>query len=112
MNKNKKTVEEVKKILSTKYDCISLIAGENIIEELKAEEVDLVFNLCNGLQGDSKLAQIPGILEFAGIPYTGSSILGHSIAINKICSSEIFRAANISTPDFIPIYSLEDLKKI
>ena len=104
-----KTVEEVKKILSTKYHCISLIAEENIIEKLKAEKVDLVFNLCNGLQGDSKLAQIPALLEFSGIPYTGSSILGHALAINKVCSSEIFRTANIPTPDFTSIYSLKDL---
>ena len=73
-----KTVEEVEKILSTKYDCISLIARENIIEELRAENVDLVFNLCNGIRGDSKLAQIPALLEFANIPYTGSSRLGHA----------------------------------
>lgn len=107
-----KTVEEIQKILSTKYDCISLIAGENIIEELKAEKVDLVFNLCNGIKGDSKLAQIPALLEFAGIPYTGSSVLGHAIAINKICAAEIFKAANIPTPDFVPIYSLKDLEDL
>ena len=107
-----KTVEEVEKILSTKYDCISLIARENIIEELRAENVDLVFNLCNGIRGDSKLAQIPALLEFANIPYTGSSPLGHALALNKICSSKIFKAANIPTPNFVPINSLEDLNNL
>lgn len=106
------TVKEVKKILSKKYDCISLIAKDNIIERLREEEVDLVFNLCNGIQGDSKLAQIPALLEFAGIAYTGSSPLGHNLAINKILSSKIFRAANIPTPDFLSIYDLEDLEHV
>lgn len=106
----RKTVEEVKKILSKKYDCISLVADDNIINQLKTEGVDLVFNLCNGIQGDSKLAQLPALLEFANIPYTGSSILGHTLAINKIYSSKIFKARNIPTPDFISIYGLEDLK--
>lgn len=108
----RKTVEEVKKILSTKYDCISLIADDNIINQLKAENVDLVFNLCNGIKGDSKLAQIPALLEFVGIPYTGSSVLGHTLAINKIYSSNIFKTANIPTPDFIPVYDLNDLQNL
>ncbi|MCF6466774.1 D-alanine--D-alanine ligase family protein [Clostridium sp. Cult2] len=108
----RKTIEEVKEILSQKYDCISLIADDNIISQLKTENVDLVFNLCNGIRGDSKLAQLPAILEYANIPYTGSSVLGHTLAINKIYSSKIFKAANIPTPDFVSIYSIEQLKDI
>lgn len=108
----RETVEEIKKILSQKYDCISLIADDNIINHLKAENVDLVFNLCNGIEGDSKLAQVPALLEFANIPYTGSSISGHTLAINKIYSSSIFKAANIPTPAFIPVYDINDLEKI
>lgn len=106
------TVEELKKILSKKYDCISLVADENIISHLKAENVDLVFNLCNGIRGDSKLAQLPALLEFANIPYTASSILGHSLAINKLYSASIFKARNIPTPNFAAVYSVEDLKNI
>ncbi len=108
----RKTVEEVKNILSQKYDCISLIADDNIINQLKAENVDLVFNLCNGIRGDSKLAQLPALLEYANIPYTGSSILGHTLAINKVYSSKIFRAANIPTPNFVSIYNADQLKDL
>ncbi len=67
---------------------------------MREEKVDLVFNLCNGIKGDSKLAQFPAILEFANIPYTGSSVLGHTLAINKSYSSKIFKSCNIPTPDF------------
>lgn len=103
------TVDEVIRILSRKYDCISLTADDSIISRLKAENVDLVFNLCNGINGDSKLAQLPALLEFANIPYTGSSVLGHALAINKIYSSTIFRAHNIPTPNFIPVFNVNDL---
>jgi len=108
----RKTVEEIKRILSQKYDCISLVADDNIINQLKAENVDLVFNLCNGIQGTSKLAQLPALLEFANIPYTGSSILGHTLAINKIYSSSIFKATNIPTPKFIPIYHVNQFNSL
>jgi len=106
------TVQSVTEILSQKYECIDLIADDNIINKLKDENIDLVFNLCNGIEGSSKLAQLPAMLEFANIPYTGSSILGHSLAINKIVSSTVFKSNNIPTPDFISIYSLGDLKDI
>lgn len=108
----RKTLEELSSILSRKYDCISLIADDNIINQLKAENVDLVFNLCNGIKGDSKLAQLPALLEYACIPYTGSSILGHTLAINKVYSSKIFKANDIPTPDFVPIYNIDQLENL
>ena len=52
------------------------------------------------------------ILEFADIPYTGSSVLGHAIAINKTYSSTTFKAANIPTPNFTSISNIEDLENI
>lgn len=108
----RKTVEEIEQILSTKYDCISLIADHNIIGQLKAENIDLVFNLCNGIRGDSKLSQLPAMLEFANIPYTGSSILGHTLAANKSYSSKIFKNENIPTPSFSLINNIEELQDI
>lgn len=106
------TVDNLKDILQEKYDCISMIADENIISNLKKEKVDLVFNLCNGLDGNEKIAQIPAILEFSGIPYTGSSILGQALAINKIFASTIFHHSNLDIPRFHSIYNLDDLKNI
>lgn len=103
------TATDVQKILSKKYECIHLTFTDNIIQTLKKEKVDLVFNLCNGINGNSKLAQLPAVLEFANIPYTGSSILGHALAINKIYSSHIFKCHDIPTPDFIYVYDTDEL---
>lgn len=105
-----KTVESLKKILNEKYECISMVADDEIIGNLKREKVDLVFNLCNGIEGNSKIAQMPAILEFANIPYTGSSILGQALAINKIFSSKVFRHTNLDVPKFHSVYTMEDLK--
>lgn len=111
-NQKAQTVIILKEILSKRYECISLVANNNIIEVLKSENVDLVFNLCNGVDGDSKLAQFPAILEFANIPYTGSSVLGHALAINKIYSSTIFQSLGIATPKFVPVHNVGDLDNI
>lgn len=106
------TLKAIKEILAKEYDCISLVADDNIIQTLKSEKVDLVFNLCNGIQGYSRLAQLPAMLEFANIPYTGSSTLGHALAINKIFASTVFKNRNIPTPKFMSVSTLEDLEEL
>ena len=106
------TVRSIKRILSQKYDCLEFTADENIIKNLKEENIDLVFNLCNGIEGFSRLAQLPAMLEFANIPYTGSSILGHALAINKVFASTVFKSNNIPTPDFISVNSMKDIEDI
>lgn len=106
------TVKDLKKVLSKKHDCITIIADDNIIKNLRHEKVDLIFNLCNGLDGDSKLAQLPALFEFLNIPYTGSSILGHGLAINKNYSFTIFQASNVPTPKFFPVFNIEEIEDI
>ncbi|WP_352405122.1 D-alanine--D-alanine ligase family protein [Sporanaerobacter acetigenes] len=108
----KKTVAELKQVLSKKYDCIDLVLDDNIVGKLRREKVDLVFNLCNGIQGESRISQLPAILEYAGIPYTSSSPLGHGLAYNKIYSCKIFKQSDISTPDFTYVYNIKELKNM
>ncbi|MDI6600971.1 MAG: ATP-grasp domain-containing protein [Thermoanaerobacteraceae bacterium] len=106
----RETASNIKEVLSKRFECIDLIADDNIITRLKEEKVDLVFNLCNGIRGDCKLAQLPAMLEFAGIPYTGSQVIGHTLALNKRYACRVFKSMGIPTPDFIPVYSVDELE--
>lgn len=106
------TVKDLLEVLSKKYDCIRMTADDNIIKNLRYEKVDLIFNLCNGLVGDSKLAQLPALFEFLNIPYTGSSIMGHGLATNKNYSSTIFQASNVPTPKFFPVFNIKEIEDI
>jgi len=108
----RETVMTIKEVLSEKFTCIDLVFDENILNKLKREEVDLVFNLCNGIRGNSRISQLPAMLEFAGIPYTGSSPLGHALAYNKIYACKLFNESNISTPKFACVENLEELEHI
>ncbi len=74
--------------------------------------MDLVFNLCNGIKGNDRLSQLPAILEYAGIPYTGSSPLSHGLAYNKIYSSILFKKIGVPTPDFIYVYNIMELEDV
>lgn len=107
-----RTVKTLKETISKKYTCIDLKFDENLIRNLKEEKVDLVFNLCNGIVGSSRLSQLPALLEHEEIPYTGSKALGHALAYNKIYSAKTFRADNIPTPDFTYVETLEELENV
>ncbi len=60
----------------------------------------LVFNMAYGVQGDCRYTHVPAMLEMAGIPYTGSSPLGHTLALDKVITKVLMRDAGVATPDF------------
>lgn len=107
-----RTIESLKNVITTKYDCIDLVYDDNLISNLRKEKIDLVFNLCNGIRGDSRLSQLPSLLEHEGIPYTGSGPLGHALAYSKIYSGMIFKQFNIPTPEFAYVHKMEELNGI
>jgi D-alanine-D-alanine ligase len=72
----------------------------------------IVFNLAYGIQGNSRYTHIPAMLEMAGIPYTGSSPLAHSIALDKEVTKRILLQAGIPTPDFMVVDQDTNLKNI
>ena len=109
---HKVTMEHIREALEDTYEVIDLVMDHNLIENLDREKVDLVFNLCNGIRGEASLSQLPSLLEYEDIEYTGSAPLGHGIAYNKIYSGQIFKASGIATPGFIQVNSIEELDDI
>jgi D-alanine-D-alanine ligase len=60
----------------------------------------LVFNMSYGIQGDCRYTHVPAMLEMAGIPYTGSSPLGHTLALDKVVTKILMIEAGVPTPAF------------
>lgn len=58
----------------------------------------LVFNLSYGVQGDCRYTHVPAMLEMAGLPYTGSSPLGHTLALDKVITKILMVHAGVPTP--------------
>lgn len=72
----------------------------------------LVFNLAYGIQGENRYTHIPAMLELAGVPYTGSGPLSHSIALDKEITKRILLQAGIPTPGFVVIEDETDGEKV
>ncbi len=60
----------------------------------------IVLNMSYGIQGDCRYSHVPGMLELAGIPYTGSSPLGHALALDKVVTKILMLDAEVPTPAY------------
>lgn len=69
-------------------------------EDLK-QQIDLAFIAMHGAYGED--GQIQRILEDYGIPYTGSDVLSSALGMNKIASSLIFQAHELTIPEYMVV---------
>jgi len=60
----------------------------------------MVFNMAYGIQGDCRYTHLPAFLEMLGVPYTGSSPLGHTLCLDKVVTKVLLRNAGAPTPDW------------
>ncbi|MDY3974068.1 D-alanine--D-alanine ligase [uncultured Veillonella sp.] len=66
-----------------------------VIEDIKRLKGDVVFIAIHGKFGEDGAVQ--GLLEIAGIPYTGSGIMAQAVGMNKKISKAVFLGAQIPT---------------
>lgn len=71
------------------------------LTELVIQKIDRVFIALHGRGGEDGCLQ--GALEYMGIPYTGSNVLGSSLSMDKVRSKQIFQAASLPTAPFTVI---------
>ncbi len=90
------------------FNVITSDVEDDLIQKLKKEKVDLVYIALHGKYGEDGVVQ--GVLEMAGIPYTGSKVLASALAMNKVATKRIFDAVGIPTPRFIEIDTTCNLK--
>ena len=79
---------------------VDLTAGAELAN-LVCGRCDRAFIVLHGKGGEDGVVQ--GALEAAGIPYTGSGVLGSALGMNKIMSKRIWRQMGLPTPVFIEL---------
>jgi len=89
------------------YKVIAIDASKNIIDTLKKEKVQVAFIALHGRWGEDGTVQ--GLLEMMGIPYTGSGVLGSSMAMDKAVMKLIFATARIPTPKYTIMYNGQEI---
>lgn len=75
------------------YDKVNLI---NCVNSSVFNDVDIVFSLLHGLNGEDGLFQ--SLLELRNIPYVGSGVKSSAITMDKISTKMLLTYAGIPTP--------------
>lgn len=77
---------------------VGIDVDHDVMTQIKKASIDLAFVALHGTYGED--GTIQGLLEYAGIPYTGSGVLGSAVAYNKVTSKEIFMQNAIPTAPY------------
>jgi len=96
----KKNAREVAEYIEKLGIKTTLYPGNaTLINRLKKDQPELVFNLVDSVKGNESLAStVPGMLEMFGIPYTGVGIVGCALCYNKFLVMKLLEQLGIKTP--------------
>lgn len=83
------------------YDAIAIDVDRHLASVLADNSVDLAFIALHGRYGEDGAVQ--GLLEMAGIPYTGSGVLASALAMNKVYAKAAFAAAGMLIAPYVVV---------
>jgi D-alanine-D-alanine ligase len=81
--------------------------AQRALTDLLTLKIDRVWIALHGPGGEDGTVQ--GALEFLGVPYTGSGVMGSAIGMDKLRSKRLAQAAGVSTPEFAVLRVASDL---
>ena len=73
---------------------------------------DLVFNICEGLNGLGREAQVPALLDVYDIPCTFSDPLRMALCLHKGMTKAVVREAGVPTPASALVETPDDLGRV
>jgi len=84
--------------------------AERALDELIAGRFERVFIALHGRFGEDGTVQ--GVLEWLGIPYTGSGVLGSALAMDKLRAKLLWQASGLPTPPHELLAAGADMAKV
>jgi D-alanine-D-alanine ligase len=72
----------------------------NLLARLPHIDVDIVFNICEGVGNRNRESEVPLILDLFRIPYVGSDSLSMGLTLDKVMAKKAFVADNVPTPKY------------
>ncbi len=94
-------------LLAAGIDAVGIDAGTDLLQRVLDGAFDRVFIALHGRGGEDGVVQ--GALQMAGVPYTGSDVLGSALAMDKLRSKQLWQGIGLHTPPFAVLRSETDL---
>ena len=96
----------LKALQSKGVDAHAWDPAEHSMTEFAAAGFDRVWIALHGPGGEDGALQ--GLLQWLDVPYTGSGVMASAIAMDKVRSKHLFRAAGIPTPDYAVVQNRDE----
>ncbi len=96
-------------LLEAGVDAFGLDVGPDLLVRLAADPADRAFIVLHGRGGEDGSMQ--GLLECAGIPYTGSGLLASALAMDKLRTKQVWQSLGLPTPAYAVLSSEEDCRR-
>ena len=93
---------------SAGVDAFGIDVGDDFLARLVGEKIDRAFIVLHGRGGEDGSMQ--GLLECAGIPYTGSGILASALALDKLRTKQVWQSLGLPTPRHAVLASADDCR--
>jgi len=106
------TIDAVAHALSRFGKVVRLEADASFPHKLALVRPDLVFNMAEGLEGETRESLVPAICEFLDIRYTGSSPLTLALALHKARAKELLAYRGVPTAPFACVSQFADLERV
>jgi len=97
------------------YGCKTVRIGhfKNLVNQIASgKSWDLVFNICEGMYGLGREAQVPALLDAYKIPYTFSDPLTLSLTLHKGYTKQVIKDFGIPTAPFLIMNDISNLDKL
>jgi D-alanine-D-alanine ligase len=96
-------------LLARGVDAAAFDPAERPLGELVAEGFDRAWIALHGPGGEDGALQ--GALEWLGLPYTGSGVLGSAVGMDKLRTKRLAQAAGVATPPWITLTGVADFER-
>lgn len=84
-----------------------------VVTTLERERPDLVFNLCESLNGIARNEiAVPALLDLLALPYTGGDAMALGLALHKPRTKDVLIGRGITTPPYRVIANEADLLRV
>jgi D-alanine-D-alanine ligase len=79
---------------------------------VKGDRWDMVFNICEGMHGIGREAQVPALLDAYQVPYVFSDTLTCALTLHKGFTKDVVGAAGVATPAYAMVINRSDIKNV
>ncbi len=106
------TIAAVQRALGLFGSVIRLEADESFPHKLALARPDLVFNMAEGLHGQTRESLVPAVCELFNVPYTGSDPLTLALALHKGRAKELLAYRGVPTAPFACVERPADVERM